>query len=138
METNENMRQAYEETIRDLEIESSNLGFFDIWNHISIAKEIQSYKEKLDQIDEQNHHYEHYDIFSRFAGIFTKNFKPGDKIMWLGHSGAFGYQYGEEYTCTQEHYDKRMEFSAYKKIGEIHLNELIKIRNDKNLPKTSS
>jgi hypothetical protein len=69
-------------------------------------------------------HYEHIDMHSRYAGIFTKDFKVGDKIMWLGHDGVYGYLYGYEYTATQEHVDKKEDMWMWKKIGKIHLNKL--------------
>ena len=81
-------------------------------------------------------HYEHYDIFSTYAGIFTKDFEVGDKIMWLGHDGVYGYLYGETYVATQEHIDKKEDMPMWKIIGSIRLSKLDHnmrpIKNDDN------
>jgi hypothetical protein len=62
-------------------------------------------------------HYERTDLGSYEEGIYTKDFKIGDKITWLGHDGVFGYLHGQEFIAEQEHVDKKDDFPAYKKVG---------------------
>jgi len=86
-------------------------------------------------------HYERIDWHSQFTGVYTKDYKVGDKITWLGHENVHGYSYGEEYICSQEHFDLRGDHPVYKKIGEIHMSridyngKLIPLKEEPNIIK---
>lgn len=57
-------------------------------------------------------------------GIYTKDYKVGDTITWLGHDNVHGYMNGEEFTCTQGHFDLRGDHPVYKKIGRVHMSKV--------------
>ena len=63
------------------------------------------------------------DSSSYKEGIFTKDFKVGDTLTWLGHDGVFGYLYGQEFIASQKHVDLKDNGWAYKKIGERDIRE---------------
>jgi len=69
-------------------------------------------------------HYERTDLTSLYAGVYTKDFNVGETITWLGHDGVYGYLYGEEFRCDEDHYAKRTDFPVYRKIGKIHISKL--------------
>jgi len=66
-------------------------------------------------------YWEHIDLHSSKAGLFTKNFKKGDKITWLGHDGVYGFMYGWEFVAEQETVDKKGDFPFWKKVGTLDL-----------------
>lgn len=74
--------------------------------------------------NDPNLHYERTDLGSQYAGVYTRDYKVGDKITWLGHDNVFGYLHGEEYICAQSHFDMRGNHPVYKKVGTIHISKI--------------
>ena len=71
----------------------------------------------------ENLYYCRLDLSSYKEGIYTKDFKIGDKITRLGHDGVFGYLCGDEFIAEQEHIDKKENFPVYKRIGYRDIRE---------------
>jgi len=69
-------------------------------------------------------HIERTDLGSHNTGLFTKDYKIGDTITWLGHDHVYGYMYGEEFICTKKHFDLKGDQPVYRKIGEVHLSKI--------------
>jgi hypothetical protein len=62
------------------------------------------------------------DLGSFYGSLYSKDYQVGDTLTWLGHDGVFGYLYGEEFICTEEHYKyKDNEQPVYKKVGEYDI-----------------
>ena len=73
-------------------------------------------------------HRERTDLWSFYGGLYSKDFKVGDTLTWLGHDGVFGYLCGEEcIICTEEHLETKDNYPIYKKVGEYD------IRTDKEI-----
>jgi hypothetical protein len=72
------------------------------------------------------------DWHSCIGGLYTKDFKVGDTITWLGHDGVFGYYEGDEFICTEEHFQTKDNFPVYKKVGEYDIRGTI-FHNDETL-----
>jgi hypothetical protein len=77
--------------------------------------------------------YKYRDDWSSYiGGLYSKDFKVGDTITWLGHDGVFGYLTGEEFISNEEHFQKKDEFPVYKKVGEFDIRGTV-FHNDETL-----
>ena len=81
---------------------------------------------------EKNLYQYRLDWSSYIGGLYSKDFKVGDTITWLGHDGVFGYLEGDEFICTEEHFQKKNDFPIYKKVGEYDIRGTI-FHNDETL-----
>lgn len=52
-------------------------------------------------------------------GVFTKEFKEGEKVYWLGHDGVYGCMFGCQYEADKEMIEKKNELNFWKKIKTI-------------------
>ena len=52
-------------------------------------------------------------------GVFTKEFKEGDKVYWLGHDGVYGCLFGCIYEADKEMVEKKNDISFWKCIKKI-------------------
>ena len=50
---------------------------------------------------------------------FTKNFKLGDEVYFLGHDGVGGFWYGDIITADEELMRKKENLHFYKMIGRL-------------------
>jgi hypothetical protein len=74
----------------------------------------------LNQYDEQKCHRELLDAPKLIWSIFSKDFKEGDEIYWLGHDNVFGLLHGQKIIATKEAVEKRSDLSFWKKIDELN------------------
>ena len=83
-------------------------------------KKVKKLRYLLDSYEKQGYHTERIDITKLCWSIFSKDFKVGDKITWLGHDNVFGLMHGEKFTADQEAVDKKEDFSFWLKIDELN------------------
>lgn len=69
---------------------------------------------------------------SYIGGLYTKDFKVGDTITWLGHDGQFGLLEGQDIICDEEAFQKKDNLPFYKKVGEYDIRGTI-FHNDETL-----
>ena len=52
-------------------------------------------------------------------GAYTKDYKIGDKVYWLGHDGVHGFWYEWDYIADQSMIDNKDHLDMYKRVGII-------------------
>ena len=83
-------------------------------------KRIQKNRDLLNEYDKKRYHRERIDISKMVWHIFSKDFKIGDEITWLGHDNVFGLLYGEKFTADKEAVNKKNKLSFWKEIDALN------------------
>jgi hypothetical protein len=73
-----------------------------------------------DQVEECGYHVERINLHDNHRYAWTKNFKLGDTVYYLGHDGVGGWWHGDTTKADQEMMEKKNNLHFYKKVGKIN------------------
>ena len=83
-------------------------------------REILKNRYFLNQYDRQKYHRERLDTSKLIWSIFSKDFKEGDEIYWLGHDNVFGLLHGQTLVADKEAVEKKNDLNFWKRIDELN------------------
>jgi len=83
-------------------------------------KKINKNRNILNNYDRQGYYRERVDISKMIWNIFSKDFKIGDEITWLGHDNVFGLLYGEKIIADKDAVNKKEKLSFWKEIDILN------------------
>ena len=73
----------------------------------------------LEEAEERGYHIERLDLHSKKRYAWTRDFKLGDQVYYLGHDGVGGWWHGNETTADEEMMRKKHNLHFYKKVSKI-------------------
>ena len=76
-------------------------------------------RDLLNYYDSKGYHREMLDQSKMIWSIFSKDFKKGDVIYWLGHDGVYGFLHGQKVLANEEDARKSRQSQFWKKIDEL-------------------
>ena len=80
---------------------------------------VEKMRDLLNSYDRKGYHRERLDLSKMVWSIFSKDFKEGDTVYWLGHDGVYGLLHGQEIEATDQEL-ARPDLPFYKKIDELN------------------
>lgn len=82
-------------------------------------KKVQKLRDLLNSYDRRGYHRERLDLSKMVWSIFTKDFKEGDEIYWLGHDGVYGLLHGQKIVATEEDVRRKDQSGFWKLLDEL-------------------
>lgn len=89
-------------------------------NRIRNKKRAEKLREALRKYDKERYHRELLDNSKLVWSIFSKDFKEGDIIYWLGHDGVYGLLHGQKIVANKEDVRRKENSQFWKKIDELN------------------
>jgi hypothetical protein len=73
----------------------------------------------IEQAEERSYYIVRVNLHDKHRFAFTKNFKLGDEVYYLGHDGVGGWWHGDTTTADEELMRKKDNLDFYKKVSKI-------------------